>query len=83
MATKKELTVWLDEDLIDAAEEYARKHETTLSALILDFLSRLVSIPKGAEPSTALERLTGTLPENVSTDDYHEGLYDKYLADDD
>lgn len=53
MTTMKELALWVDEDLIDAAEEYARKHDTLLSVPISDFLRGLASIPDGAEPSTA------------------------------
>lgn len=77
---KAELTLWVGGALIEAAKEHPCEQDTTLSALLSEFLRGLANIPDGAEPSTSPERLTGTLPEEVSTDDYREGLIDKCLG---
>lgn len=38
MASIKELTIWIDANLIEAVEEYAQAHDTTLQDLIPEIL---------------------------------------------
>lgn len=79
MASKKELTVRIDANLIEAAEEYAREHNTTLQNIISDFLNRLATAQSEMPPSTVLDRLAGILPPDVSAGEHKKALTEKYL----
>lgn len=78
MAEKRKLTVRVDERWIEAAKEYAREHDTSLSRLISDFLKAIASDHEGFERGPILRRLTGVLPSSVTRDEYREHITKKH-----
>jgi hypothetical protein len=77
MQTK--LTVRVDQELIQAAKRYAGRQGITLSQLIEEYLRVLAIQQDEAYASTpVLQRLTGILPEDVSIEEYHQHLEEKY-----
>ncbi len=77
MQTK--LTVRINDQLIQSAKRYARKHGISLSHLIENYLSSLaVEQDETFEQTPILQRLTGILPENVSIEDQHKHWEEKY-----
>lgn len=79
MASKRELTIRIDANLAEAAEEYARAHDTTLQVLISKFLNQLSIAQREEPPTPVLDRLTGILPPEVSIDEHREALSKKYM----
>jgi hypothetical protein len=71
------LTVRVPRDLLENVKRYAAQNNTTLTDLIEAYLRR---IPPQASLDDApiVRRLSGILPENVSIQDYHEHLEQKY-----
>lgn len=71
------LTVRVPRDLLENVKRYAAQNNTTLTDLIEAYLRR---IPAQASLADApiVRRLSGILPENVSMQDYHEHLEQKY-----
>ena len=77
--TKRPKNLSLDPDALRRGEEYSRRHETSLSRLVGDFLR---SLPLDAPPrrlSPAVERLRGIAAAGrTGREDYREHLYGKY-----
>jgi hypothetical protein len=48
------VTISLNEQLLKASREYARRHGTSLNALIRELLERTVNHPRGAWPDDFL-----------------------------
>jgi hypothetical protein len=71
------LTVRVPRDLLENVKRYAAQNNTTLTDLIEAYLRR---IPAQASLVDApiVRRLSGILPEDVSIQDYHEHLEQKY-----
>ena len=71
------LTVRVPRDLLENVKRYAAQNNTTLTDLIETYLRR---IPAQASLDNApiVRRLSGILPENLSLQDYHEHLEQKY-----
>lgn len=76
------LTLRLDEKLIRQAKEYAKGTGKSVSQIVADYFSLLVS-RKGKEVdqlTPTVKHLKGLLHKgNVNTEDYYEYLEDKYL----
>jgi hypothetical protein len=71
------LTVRVSRDLLENVKVYAEKNNTTLTDLIESFFKNIPSqFP--LENSPVIRRLTGSLPQNLSTQDYRNHLEDKY-----
>lgn len=75
MALKK-LTLSVDEDVILKAKRYSQRHETSLSRLVTDFLSRLVDTEGTRTP--IVSRLRGVLPRDIDVDEYRRHLERKH-----
>ena len=73
---RKKLTLSVDEDVIRKAKRYSRRHATSISRLVTEFLS-LLSDEEGFE-SPVVSRLRGVLPSEVSVDEYRDHLVEKY-----
>jgi len=71
------LTIRVPRDLIEKAKQYAATHDTTLTNLIKAYLQ---NIPSGGdiENSPIVQRLSGVLSQQVSIEDYHKHLEEKY-----
>ena len=71
------LTVRVSRDLLDNVKVYAEKNNTTLTDLIESFLKNIPSqFP--LENAPIVRRLSGSLPQNLSVQDYSDHLEDKY-----
>ena len=76
---KRSLNLYLDEEVVAKAEKFSAEHETSISKLVNDFLSRL---PSSADPSEerwtpAVRRLVGAA-RGGDLEDYRTYLRDKY-----
>lgn len=78
MAEKRKLTVRVDERWIEAAKNYAREHDTSLSRLISEFLKAIASSHEGSDAGPILRRLTAILPSDVARDEHREHLANKH-----
>jgi len=75
MALKK-LTLSVDEDVIRKAKHYSQRHETSLSKLVTDFLSKLADNEGVRTP--VVSRLRGILPRDVDVDEYRRHVEHKH-----
>jgi hypothetical protein len=74
------LTVRVPQELIANAKRYAERHNTTLTRLIGNYLRRIPAEESGLELSPIVRELTGIIPPDLSVDDYHKYLEEKYGA---
>jgi hypothetical protein len=71
------LTVRIPRDLVERAKQYAAQNHTTLTNLIEAYL---LNIPAQGllEDAPIVRRLSGSLSQDVSIEDYHKHLDEKY-----
>jgi hypothetical protein len=75
MATKK-LTLSVEESVIERAKRFSRRHDTTVSKLVSEFLG---SLDDSEEPSTPItNRLRGVLPPSATRDEYRRHVEEKH-----
>ena len=71
------LTVRIPRDLVEKAKLYAAQNQTTLTNLIEAFLQNIPA--QGLlEDAPIVRRLTGSLSQSVSIEDYRRHLEEKY-----
>ena len=76
---QSKLTLRVNEDLIKIAKRYASQHGVSVSQLVENYLKSLAIEQNDPLIQTPiLQRLTGILPENISSDEYHQHLDEKY-----
>jgi len=74
--SRKKLTLTVEEEAIRRARWFSKKHRTSISRLVSDFLS---SLDDSEGPDTPIvRRLRGVLSPDVRIEDYHEYLAEKY-----
>lgn len=78
MASKKKLTLSVDEQVIERARRYSRRHNTSISHLVTNYLSQLDETGERAAFSPTVQRLLGILPPDTSLSEYYEHLEEKY-----
>lgn len=78
MATRKKLTLSVDAQIIERAHRYSQRHNTSISQLVSDYLAQLAEAGPHAGYSPTVRRLIGVLPADVSIDEYHEHVEQKY-----
>lgn len=78
MAPRKKLTLSVDAQIIERAHRYSRRHNTSISQLVSDYLAHLADAGPRAPYSPTVRRLIGILPSDVSIDEYHEYIKQKY-----
>jgi hypothetical protein len=71
------LTVRVPRDLLENIKRYAAQNNTTLTDLIEAYLRRIPS-QKSLENAPIVRRLSGTLPPDVTLQDYRKHLEEKY-----
>ena len=71
------LTVRVPRDLLENVKRYAAQNNTTLTDLIEAYLRRIPA-QASLDDAPIVRRLSGILPENLSLQDYHEHLEQKY-----
>jgi hypothetical protein len=77
MTRKTKLTLSIDEDVIRHAKRFTRRHGTSISKLVSQFLASLGEEgQRGA--GSVVSRLRGVLSSDASVEDYHRHLDEKY-----
>jgi len=77
--SRKKLTLSVDEQVIERARRYSRRHNTSISQLVSNYLA-LLDANEGAEAySPTVRRLLGILPSDTNVEEYHRHLEEKYL----
>ena len=71
------LTVRVPKDLLENVKRYAQQNDTTLTALIEAYLRRIPPQEPFAD-APIVRRLSGSLSQDVTTQDYKEHLVEKY-----
>jgi len=74
--TESKLTVRVPRKTIERARDYAQRHGTTLTRLITAYLENLNE--PAPQLSPLVGQLMGSLPPDVSVDDYRAYLKAKY-----
>ena len=74
--SRTKLTLSVDEDVVRKAKRFSRRHDTSLSKLVTDFLSYLVDSEGQRTP--VVSRLRGILPPSTDLQDYRRHLHRKY-----
>lgn len=77
MPSRKKLTLSVDERVIERARRYSARHNTSISQLVTDYLSRL-DTPSQANLAPWVQRLRGILPSDTSVADYRRHLEEKH-----
>lgn len=72
------LTIRLQRDLLDQAKQYANDHDTSLTRLINEYLRHVTRQETFLVDAPIVQRLAGTLSQEVTIDDYHKYLEEKY-----
>jgi hypothetical protein len=75
---KTKLTIRVSRDLIEGAKRYASENDTTLTRLISEYLRQLATQSDPLANAPIVQRLSGTLSQDVSVDDYRKYLEEKY-----
>ena len=75
--SQTKLTVRVPRDLLENVKRFAAQNNTTLTELIEAYLLR---IPAQAplDDAPIVRRLSGTLPKNITVEDYRDHLEEKY-----
>lgn len=72
------MTVRVPKHLLENAKRYARENNTTLTELIEAYLNQIPLGGSGLDKAPIVRRLTGSLSQNVTVDDYKKHLEAKY-----
>ncbi len=77
---KKRLNITVDADVVERARRYTRRHNTSISGIVGEFLAHL---PEGggdepAELSPTVKRLVGIAAGGPDREDYRRHLLEKY-----
>ena len=73
---RKKLTLSVDEEAIRRARWFSRKHDTSISHLVSEFLRSLGG--PNVPDTPIVSRLVGILPPETRLEDYHRHLVEKY-----
>lgn len=71
------LTVRVPRDLLENVKRYAAQNNTTLTDLIETYLRRIPP-QEPLKDAPIVRRLSGILPGNLSAEDYHKHVEEKY-----
>lgn len=72
------LTIRLPRKLLENAKRYARQQNTTLTNLINEFLIQIPAPITELNNAPIVRRISGTLSQDVSVEDYKQHLTEKY-----
>jgi hypothetical protein len=75
---KVKLTIRLPRDLLEVAKRYAKEHNTTLTRLVSEYLRQLSAQDDLLADAPIVRRLSGTLSQDASVEDYYKYLEEKY-----
>lgn len=77
---RTKLTIRVPRDLLERAKRYANEHNTTLTRLVSEYLRQLGTRDDPLADAPIVRRLSGTLSQEASVDDYHKYLEEKYVG---
>jgi hypothetical protein len=77
METTK-MTVRVPKRLLEQAKEYARRNDTTLTRLITAYLDRMMAKNDPLADAPIVQRLSGSLSQDATLQEYRQYLEDKY-----
>jgi hypothetical protein len=77
MTTRKKLTLSVDADVIERARRYSKRHQTSISQLVTNYLSQL-DASSSEKFSPSVRRLLSILPTSVSEEEYYQHLDEKH-----
>jgi hypothetical protein len=77
MADSK-ITIRVPSELVEGAKRYERLNRTTLTRLVSEYLRRLSTQSSSLPDAPIVQRLAGSLPQDVPVEEYHEYLEKKY-----
>lgn len=77
--SRKKLTLSVDEQVIERARRYSRRHNTSISQLVSNYLAQLDANDGEEAYSPTVRRLLGILPSDTNVEEYHRHLEEKYL----
>jgi ABC-type transporter Mla subunit MlaD len=72
------LTIRIPRGLLEEARQYAQENQTTLTRLVSQYLHQLATMRDPLADAPIVRRLSGTLSQDISEDDYRKHLEDKY-----
>ena len=76
---KKRLNITLDHDTAERARRYTKRHNTSISRLVSEFLSQLPDEETADQQLTpTVKRLRGIAKGGPNREDYRRHLRDKY-----
>lgn len=76
--SRRKLTLSVDEQVIERARRYSRRHNTSISQLVSNYLAQLDAGQDEASYSPTVRRLVGILPGDATVDQYRRHLEEKY-----
>ncbi len=77
--SRKKLTLSVDEQVIERARRYSRRHNTSISQLVSNYLAQLDTSEGEEAYSPTVRRLLGILPSDTNVEQYYRHLEEKYL----
>jgi hypothetical protein len=77
---KKRLNITVDADVVERARRYTRRHNTSISGIVTEFLANLPEAETGEEVelSPTVRRLLGIAAGGPDREDYRRHLLEKY-----
>jgi hypothetical protein len=77
--SRKKLTLSVDAQVIERARRYSRRHNTSISQLVSNYLAQLDADPGEQAYSPTVRRLIGILPSDTTLEQYHRHREEEYL----
>jgi hypothetical protein len=77
---KTKFTVRVDAEAFEAARQYARQHDTTVTNLVEAFFLALGKAKEISQETPILNELAGSLKPNANPEGYRAYLEEKYLG---
>lgn len=77
--SRKKLTLSVDEQVIERARRYSRRHNISISQLVSNYLAQLDGNEGSEAYSPTVRRLLGILPSETGLEEYRGHLEEKYL----
>ena len=77
---KKRLNITVDATVVERARRYTRRHNTSISGLVSEFLAHLpdADAPENGDLSPTVRRLLGIAAGGPDQEDYRRHLLEKY-----
>ena len=78
MATLRKLTLSIDENVIERARQYSKRHGVSISRLVTNYLAGLGERGQRDAISPSVRRLRGILPPDTSVEQHKTYLEEKH-----